>query len=132
MFINISNHPPEKWGPLQHYKATRMGSGLLQHLPFPNVPPTATTAHVSELARELYCDIDKLLADQKRPIEEDFFYCLQGEFSLCYALKPLLDEMGGHCYVPTTERRSVETKNADGTTTKTQVFEFVQWREVPQ
>lgn len=120
--INISNHNSNNWS-----KEQRAGFDEIIDVQFPNVPSNATTKDVILIAYDL---IERLL--DEIPAEDELNIMLQGEFSLCYKLKELMDKAYWtvNYYIPTTERNVVESVNIDGTTTKNVTFHFVQWRVI--
>jgi len=121
----ISNHAPEKWSDKQ-----KEGWDKIEFHPFPNVPADASTEQIilnyatpiCQKIGEFYtnCDNENAIG----------YVSIQGEFSLCKAVFDALHGEDVEFVFPTTERRVVETQNADGTTTKTAIFEFVQWRKM--
>jgi len=117
MFLNISNHPSAKWSAAQRAAAEILGTSIVD-VPFPNVPPTATTAEVVELARSL-------VAGLRQPIAGASDHAMvQGEASLCWELSRRLIALGWRVCVATTERTVVEGEGG----TKTVTFGFVQFR----
>lgn len=56
---------------------------------------------------------------------------VQGEPTLVTVMVQLLQRCHIPCFAATTKRESVETVNPDGTTTKTNVFKHVRFREYP-
>lgn len=120
--INISNHNSKNWS-----KEQKAGFDEIIDVQFPNIPANATTKDVILIAYDL---LDKITDEV--PAEDELNIMLQGEFSLCYKLKELLDKAYWtvNYYIPTTERNVVESVNIDGTTTKNVTFQFVQWRVI--
>lgn len=117
MFYNISNHPNAKWSPEQRAAAEAIGEEI-RDIQFPNVPPTATTAEVAEMA------------DRIAPITEAGVAMVQGESSLAYAITRRLRDRGVRVVVACTERVSSEAQKPDGTIEKTSVFQFVCFRDI--
>jgi len=113
--INVTNHRSDGWGPAQ--KASFQN---IIDVPFPAVPETTSEEEVSNLANELLAKIEAV--DGIKNV------LLQGEFSLCYTLYPLLKQKGYNIYIPTTKREVVERIQPGGTVEKTAVFKFVRWR----
>ena len=120
--INISNHNSSNWS-----KEQRAGFDEIIDVQFPNIPANATTKDVILIAYDL---LEKLTDEVST--EDELNIMLQGEFSLCYKLKELLDKAYWtvNYYIPTTERNVVESVNIDGATTKNVTFQFVQWRVI--
>lgn len=117
IFYNISNHPSAKWGARQHDAAAAMGN--VTDIAFPAVPTAASTDEVRAMAAEI--------ADQ---IEPDAYALVAGEFSLVYALTSMLISKGVTVLAACSDRNAEEVVQADGTTKKVVVFDFVQFREV--
>jgi len=123
--LTISNHAPEKWSDKQ-----KQGWDKIEFYPFPNIPADISSAEVivnyatpiCQKIGEFYnnCDVENA----------EGYVNIQGEFSLCKAVFDALHGENVRFVFPTTERKVVETQNPDGTTTKTAIFEFVQWREM--
>jgi len=85
MFVNISNHPLEKWGAEQLAEANRLGGGMVHSIQFPNVPPTATSEDVTELAKGVVATLAN---------ENPGTAMVQGEASLCFELSRMLLVLG--------------------------------------
>ena len=120
--INISNHNSNNWS-----KEQKAGFDEIIDVQFPNIPANATTKDIISIAYDL---LEKLTDEVST--EDELNIMLQGEFSLCYKLKELIDKAYWtiNYYIPTTERNVVESVNIDGATTKNVTFQFVQWRVI--
>jgi hypothetical protein len=116
-FVNITNHPSSKWSADQLAAACELG-GEVVDLPFPNVPPLATSQDVSATA--------DLLAAQ---VPDGAVGMVSGEWTLTFALATRLRRRGIALYVACSDRRVIETVE-DGVTKKTAVFEFVRFRAI--
>lgn len=116
--INLSNHVSSKWS-----EAQKAGFSEIVDIQFPNIPATATTEDVKQIAKAITTKICELDA---------FDIMLQGEFTLCYLIQReiLQNNLNTKFWIPTTERKVAESITADGTATKTAIFEFVQWRTI--
>ena len=57
---------------------------------------------------------------------------IAGEFTLAYTMINLCLRAGVKVVAACSERRTQEVVNEDGTTIKTTVFEFIQFREFPK
>lgn len=125
MFINLSNHPSSKWSSAQLESAFALTSdNRIQDIPFPAVPPTATTSDILAIADGLHHTV----MENKPEV-----IMISGEFTLAYTLIELCLRAGGIKVVAAcSDRRTQEVVNSDGTTTKTTVFEFIQFREFPK
>ena len=117
MFLNISNHPMTKWAAEQLAAARELGNGMIEYIQFPNVPPTATTEEVCEIAKRL---VSQIIETNPTP----GVAMVQGEFTLTYELSRRLMGLGWTVVVATTERKVVEGEGG----TKTATFEFIQFR----
>lgn len=115
-FANLSNHPYDRWDESQLKAATEMvKGGELLMFPFPNVPATATTEQVQQMADGICRDILGM---------ETTHAMVQGEPTLVKAITDRLIPAGVICVAACSERNSVD--NGDGT--KTVSFDFVQFR----
>lgn len=129
-FINVSNHPSSKWSQKQLEAALALADSIID-VPFPNVPADASTSDVKDLAEELVTNkVWPHINDYK---VEPMTVLVQGEMTLTAAILKILQVPGNgiNCVAACSERKSVETQNPDGTTTKTAIFEFVQFRSYP-
>jgi len=117
MFLNISNHPSAKWTATQRAAAETLGT-TIQDVPFPNVPPFATTEEVAAMAKNLVAGLRQPIANS------DDYAMVQGEQSLCWELSRRLIALGWRVCVATTERTVVEGEGG----TKTVTFGVVQFR----
>lgn len=117
MFINLSNHPSSLWSRQQLAAAEAYGEVV--DVPFPLISPYASEE-----------EIDALVADYRERIVayEKPVVMLQGEFVFTYRLVKRLKEEGVLVLASCTDRKTVEKQEADGSTTKTSVFEFVGFR----
>ena len=119
MFLNISNHPKTKWTPDQLAAAERFpceGNFVIDS-PFPNVPPTATTEEVHQMALQFVAGLPHAAKCDA--------VMVQGEFSLTYELTRMLLALGWRVVVATSDRKVEEV---DGK--KIVTFQFVQFREI--
>ena len=114
-FISIMNH---KMIGEQLLAALQMGEVL--EVPFPNVPSNASSFEVAKLGDDLISQIS--------PVEGDIFQ-VAGEPTLTCYLVSKLKKLGYKVVNSTTERVSVEEVLPDGSTRKTNLFKFVQFRE---
>lgn len=124
MFINLSNHPSSKWSSAQLESAFALTSdNHVMDIPFPAVPSTATTEDILTIADGLH---HKVMANKPEAI------MVAGEFTLAYTMIELCIRAGIKVVAACSERRTQEVVNEDGTTIKTTVFEFIQFREFPK
>lgn len=119
MFINLSNHPSEKW-PKNQIEAAKP-FGTLFDLPFPEIDPALDEQSILVLAHT-YADMIKgLIAENKR---ESCVVHLMGELTFCFALLQLLQREGIACIASTTGRKVFVLQNG----MKTSRFSFVRFR----
>jgi len=114
MFLNISNHPVQKWDAAQRQAAEGMASPVVD-LPFPAVPPEADEDLVAALCEQVLAQVPDAATHAM----------VQGEFTLTFALVKELQARGVVCVAATTARDVVE--GPDGT--KMSRFRFVRFRE---
>lgn len=121
MFVNLSNHPSEKWSDQQ--KGMFSGGHAIVDIPFPPVPASASMVEVHAMARDIvaahFIDPARGWTDGRKNR-----VMVQGEFSLTIELTRMLQALGWECVVACSERNTVD--NDDGT--KTTRFEFVRFR----
>ena len=121
ILINCSNHPSSKWSSEQ-----RQGWDEIIDVPFPNVEPDWDTNDL--IYQETIRNLWKNIVDIVRTREEVVYLYIAGEYTLCYEVVMMATKWMIPIAIPTTKREVVETKNEDGSTTKTSKFEFVRWR----
>lgn len=115
MLLNLSNHPSTHWSKVQIQKATDQYDSI-EDMPFPNIPPTASSKEVAEMVHLFYDKITAMLPLLKA-------VHLQGEMTFSHALINRLINKEIKVIASTTERR-VEERNGK----KIVQFEFVQFR----
>jgi len=123
MFINLSNHPVEKWDEAQIAEAKKYGE--IKSISFPAVPATADESYVHDLALEYFEKVQCLLDD---PNEENAVM-VQGEFTFTYSVVELLKENGIKAIAACSERNVVSVKDSKGESVKEVRFCFVRFRE---
>ena len=114
-FISIMNH---NMAGQQLLVAKKLGDVV--EVPFPNVPATATSNDVAKMGDDLISQIS--------PVEGDTVQ-VAGEPTLTCYIVTRLKESGIKVVTSTTERISTEEILPDGSTRKTNVFQFIQFRE---
>jgi len=119
-FVNVSNHPSEKWSVEQRKAAEKFG--VIIDIPFPTIPPSAGPRELFEILMNLEKSIfDAIGKTPHKPVLH-----IMGEMGFCFmAVIHFKKVFGWRCIHSTTER--IVTENADGT--KTSRFQFVQFRE---
>lgn len=118
-FINLSNHQTDKWSDAQRAAAYEMAE-VLHNIQFPNVPSTATTIEVRQLAHK-YIDECLGLAHMN-----DVVVHLAGEATFVVAFVNVASFYNLPVVTATSERNTIE--NPDGT--KTVRFDFAQFRRL--
>ena len=118
MFINLTNHPFERWE--QSQKAAAMEYGEIREYAFPNVPPEYTTQEVRKLADAIATEIAAL--------KPSAVLC-QGEMTLTYELVRLFKQKDIKVFASCSERNTIERINESGHAVKVSEFCFVQFRE---
>ncbi|MCR4611984.1 MAG: hypothetical protein K5644_08820 [Lachnospiraceae bacterium] len=118
MFINLSNHPSDRWSKEQLVAAQKYGEII--DIAFPKID-----ANCSEE------DVDKIVEDYyKKVLEYDNpTVMVQGEFTFTYRLVSKLKEKGLNVLASCTQREVEIVDNPDGTVNKTSIFKFVRYRE---
>lgn len=116
MFINLTNHPSEKWSDGQLNAARQYGE--IVDLSFPIIEPTFTKEDVMFLVREC---IDTIMSIK----EGDVVVHVMGEMTFTYNIVNALKALGIPCLASTTERNTIMT--SDGK--RISEFRFVQFRE---
>lgn len=121
MFVNFSNHSIKTWSKEQYQAAVDFGYGtpVDSIVSMPMVSPHANPGAVYRIATEIFD------AARHRGMKACM---IAGELSLCIHLYNLCLEHGIPVFSATSERISVEEKQEDGSTKKTSVFKFVQFR----
>lgn len=118
MFINLSNHPSDRWGKAQQEMA-RENYGEIVDMPFPQVTPDASNDELQILAQEYVQRIMSFANTQTVTVH------IMGEMTFTFMVVTRLKELGIKCVASTTERKT--TYNDDGT--KLSEFSFVKFRE---
>ena len=126
IFINLSNHPSNKWSSNQIATAIDMADmGPVVDVPFPNIDPEMSTDDISGLARDIfYKDILNLIAEYDA---DEVILHVMGEMTFTYNIINLVKNFKGEnivCVASTTKRNVVEKNGI-----KTSTFEFVQFRK---
>jgi CRISPR-associated protein Csx16 len=119
VFVNLSNHPSERWSEPQREAASRFAPDI-RDWPFPPVPPEAEPAEIAELAERTVEDLTVAFPGITHAM-------VQGEFTLVHALVRKLQQRGIVCLSATTRRDVIE----EGADVKTTRFVFVRFREYP-
>lgn len=116
MFINLTNHPSERWSQEQLNAARQYGEVI--DLPFPIIEPTFSKEDIQCCVKD-YVKTIQGIKDDKTVVH------VMGEMTFTYNIVNALKEMGITCLASTTERNI--TMTPDGK--KISEFKFVQFRE---
>ena len=115
MFINLSNHPSDKWSKEQLEAASIYGDVV--DIPFPQVEPEASEEEIMTLADEYADRINEIHTDQP-------FVHVMGEMTFTYAMVRRLQSSNITCLASTTRREVKELEDGKRITT----FRFVKFR----
>ena len=132
IFINISNHPSDKWTEEQKAAAIcpKTGQQLpIVDIPFPRIDPNADKIEIVNLSYKYGERILKEIWEREsRFYRMDYSSVIHimGEMTFTYQLVQQLKGYGFIVVASTTER-IVQEENPDGT--KTVQFKFVKFRE---
>ncbi len=119
-FLNISNHPSDKWPEAQKQAAGEWAEELAD-IPFPHISPTAEEDELKRIADEILSEID-------RRFPRVAAVHLMGELTFTHCLVGLLQQRGIPVLASTTER--IVHAEVDGK--KTSEFRFVRFRAYPR
>ncbi len=139
-FLNISNHPSQKWGVKQREEAKKLGD--IVDIPFPQIDPKSWKLAQSMSGEEIYdfarkffrVEIWPLIKKSKNPFRWEakriqracapHTFHVMGEQSFCFALITLLK--GHFCRAKVV----VSITEEEEKTIKKAVFSFVKFREI--
>jgi len=127
-FINISNHPSDKWSKEQREAALALTKdNLIIDIQFPNVPADMGEEHLHWLAIDISDKIEKMLPMIDHLLDA---FMVQGEMTLTYQLIRMLNSHfpGVPCVAACSERNTEETVNREGDVVKVSIFKFIQFR----
>lgn len=116
-FINLTNHPSDKWGAKQLEAASVYGKII--DMPFPEIKASDSEQEINTIVNKHIEYIEQNFDKNNTTIH------IMGEFTFSFAIIKLLKEKGYKCVASTTER--IVTGNEDGT--KSVTFSFEQFRE---
>ncbi|MCR4892940.1 MAG: hypothetical protein K5989_12255 [Lachnospiraceae bacterium] len=123
MFINLSNHPSEKWDEKQRKAAEEYGN--IMDIKFPAVESHGDERYILDLAKEFVESIMEYA-------NEELAVMVQGEFTLTFAIVSELKERGIRVVSACSERNVHNEVNSEGEEVKVTRFEFVRFREYVQ
>lgn len=116
-FINISNHPSDKWDEKQRNAALEYGS--IVDIPFPEIDTNDSTEKLALLADEYLGKIKAIASPYSAVVH------LMGEQTFCFSLLTRLQKAGYRCVASTTKRIVQEIGNNE----RCVVFSFEKFRE---
>lgn len=116
MFINLTNHPSEKWSEEQRNAACKYGEVV--DMSFPIIEPTFTKEDILHFVK-VYLEMIEGIMDDNTVVH------VMGEMTFTYNIVYALKSLGIPCLASTTERNT--TMTPDGK--KISEFKFVQFRE---
>lgn len=116
MFINLTNHPSDRWSEEQLKAACQYGD--IVDLSFPIIEPIFTKEDIMFLVKECTATILGLM-------EGNTVVHVMGEMTFTYNIVNALKEKGIMCLASTTERNTVMMPDGK----KISEFKFVQFRE---
>lgn len=119
VFINLSNHPSEKWNDFQKESALKSHSCIVD-IPFPEVDPHGTTQYIDDLVKEY---LDRILTYGNPTV------MLQGEYLFTYRLIEQLKKLNIVVLASCSERRTIEYIDENGLTSRKSEFEFIEFKE---
>lgn len=117
MFINLTNHPSEKWSEEQIKAAHSYGE--IVDIPFPLIDENATEAEIKQLADKY---VSTILSKGKA---KDLIVHIMGEQTFCYALISKLQKEGIRCVASCTKSNSYYNEAGQ----KISTFHFSRFRE---
>lgn len=120
MFINLSNHPSDKWGNKQLEEARKFGD--IVDIPFPLISAEYDEKEIVKIADE-YSERIRSLVDR------DGAVMVQGEFTLTFAIVNRLKSNGIKVLSACSERIVTETVDEKDEEIKIVKFNFVKFRE---
>ncbi len=132
VFFNLSNHASKSWTSVQKEYIKKLFQSLgkeaeniyIVDIPFPAIDPKATPFDIEKLVEDTF----QKFYDYYDSHTDGIVLHVMGEMGFTYQAVAKALKEGLPVVHSTTERKTQEVTNEDGTTTKTSVFEFVQFR----
>lgn len=118
LFINLTNHPSEKWS--EHQRSAAEMYGNILDMPFPDISPMADALETDRIAEEL---VESIIDRSPNAV------LCQGEMTVCFRVVNKLKAAGITVLCATTERRVIMEETECGQSIKKTVFSFVRFRE---
>lgn len=116
-FLNISNHPSDKWCESQNLAVSRLSGETIVDIKFPNVATWWDAEGMAEVAQEILANYD---------LDNVTGAMVAGEPIMCIAFVRCLQAAGITCYSAASDR---VVEEIDGE--KRSRFTFVQFRKWP-
>lgn len=116
-FINFTNHPSDKWMPMQRKAAECYGK--IVDLAFPSINPQWSSEQVDEEAQKY---VALILTYHPRAV------LCQGEMTFAFAVIHRLQQLHVPVLAACSKRVVREEQTEDGATRRISKFEFVQFR----
>lgn len=124
MFINLSNHPSDRWGTEQYKEAHKYG--YIVDIAFPQVAFDATSDDIDELVQEKHKEIFGFLMDHEN---EENVLMVEGEFVFTFRMVTRFKAEGMTVVAAVTQRISSEERQQDGSIRKISRFKFEGFRK---
>lgn len=119
VLVNLSGRSYETWSPEQ-LEATKEFASKVVDVPYPNIPPTASTKELKEIVNKT---MNEVMSYNPKTV------LCGAEMVTTHEFVNRLQKNGIKVVNATSERVSHEKLNDDGTVTKEFVFEFKQFRD---
>ena len=124
MFINVSNHPSDKWSVEQKREAEKYGEII--DVTFPQISTESTSEELNSLVDDF---IRNNLAMKTKSLDiKDEVFMVQGEFVFTFRLVTMLKKLGIKA-VSARSERNVKEINENGVTKKISEFKFAGFME---
>lgn len=124
MFINVSNHPSDKWSVEQKREAEKYGEII--DVTFPQISAENTSEELNSLVDDF---IRNNLAMKTKSVDiKDLVIMVQGEFVFTFRLVTMLKKLGIKA-VSARSERNVKEINENGVTKKISEFKFAGFME---
>lgn len=124
MFVNVSNHPSDKWSVEQKREAEKYGEII--DVTFPQISAENTSEELNSLVDDF---IRNNLAMKTKSVDiKDLVIMVQGEFVFTFRLVTMLKKLGIKA-VSARSERNVKEINENGVTKKISEFKFAGFME---
>ncbi len=124
MFVNVSNHPSDKWSVEQKREAEKYGEII--DVTFPAISTESTSEELNNLVDDF---IRNNLAIKTKSVDiKDLVVMVQGEFVFTFRLVTMLKKLGIKAVSARSERK-VKEINENGVAKKISEFQFAGFME---